>query len=109
VYGVLSYLVAARTAEFGLRVALGATPADVLGDVIRLGLALGVAGTVVGGGVTFLAIRLLRQRIFGLHAADPFVIAAAVAALLLTTLLASYLPARRAMRIEPVRAIAREG
>jgi putative ABC transport system permease protein len=109
VYGVLSYLVADRTAEFGLRVALGATPGEVLGDVIRRGLALGVAGTLIGGAATFIAIRLLRQRAFGLHAADPVVIAAAIVTLLLTTLVASYLPARRAMRIEPARAIAREG
>jgi putative ABC transport system permease protein len=109
VYGVLSYLVSDRTAEFGLRVALGATPGDVLGDVIRRGLALGVAGTLIGGAATFIAIRLLRQRAFGLHAADPVVIAAAIVTLLLTTLVASYLPARRAMRIEPARAIAREG
>jgi putative ABC transport system permease protein len=81
----------------------------VLGDVIRRGLALGVAGTLIGGAATFIAIRLLRQRAFGLHAADPVVIAAAIVTLLLTTLVASYLPARRAMRIEPARAIAREG
>jgi putative ABC transport system permease protein len=109
IYGVLSYLVTERTAEFGLRAALGARPGDVLGDVIRRGLSLGLAGTVIGGVMTFIAIRLLRQRAFGLHTADPLVIAATVATLLVVTLLASYLPARRAMRIEPVRAIAREG
>jgi putative ABC transport system permease protein len=109
VYGVLSYLVTERTAEFGLRVALGATPGDVLGDVIRRGLSLGLAGTIIGGAVTFLAIRLLRQRALGLHTIDPLVVAGAVAVLLLTTLVASYLPARRAMHIEPARAISREG
>jgi ABC-type antimicrobial peptide transport system permease subunit len=109
VYGVLSYLVTERTAEFGLRAALGATPGDVLGDVIRRGLALGVAGTVIGGVGTLLASRLLRHRVFGLQSADPLVLAAAGAALLTMTLVATYFPARRAMRIEPVRAIAREG
>jgi predicted lysophospholipase L1 biosynthesis ABC-type transport system permease subunit len=109
VYGVLSYLVTERTAEFGLRVALGATPGDVLGDVIRRGLSLGLAGTIIGGAVGFLAIRLLRQRAFGLHTIDPLVVAGAVAVLLLTTLVASFVPARRAMHIEPARAISREG
>jgi putative ABC transport system permease protein len=106
VYGVLSYLVTERTAEFGLRAALGATPGDVLGDVIRRGLTLGIAGTVIGGVGTLLASRLLRHRVFGLESADPRVLAAAGAALLAMTFVASYFPARRAMAIDPSRALA---
>ncbi|HET7617103.1 MAG TPA: FtsX-like permease family protein, partial [Vicinamibacterales bacterium] len=105
IYGVMSYLVAQRTGEIGVRLALGAAEQQifrlVLGDSLRLtaiGLALGVAGALAIG-------RILRQLLFGVTPADPLTFALTVATLLVVAVAATYLPARRAMRTDPIGAL----
>jgi ABC-type antimicrobial peptide transport system permease subunit len=104
-YGVMSYAVAQRTPEIGVRLALGAAEAQIFGLVVgeslklaAVGLALGAVGSVVVG-------RALQKMLFGVGAADvpTFVITAAI--LVGVVFLASYLPARRAMRIDPMEAL----
>lgn len=108
VYGLLSYAVTQRTAEIGVRVALGAAQQDVfrlvLGSAGRLalpGLAIGIAGALA-------ASRLLRSVLFGVSPADPLTFVMVPVVLILVAFLASYLPARRAARIDPVIALRAE-
>jgi predicted lysophospholipase L1 biosynthesis ABC-type transport system permease subunit len=104
-YGVIAYSVARRTREIGIRVALGAHPSQVLGMIMRQGLALAAVGGAIGAALAALAARLLRGVIYGVGAADPLAWGAAFAALLLAAALANYIPARRAMRVDPVTAL----
>jgi putative ABC transport system permease protein len=104
-YGVIAYSVARRTREIGIRVALGAHPSQVLGMVMRQGLALAAVGAVIGAALAALAARLLSGVMYGVGAADPAAWGAAVAALLLAAALANYIPARRAMPVDPVTAL----
>jgi predicted permease len=104
-YGVISFLVAQRTQEIGVRMALGATPATIARLVLNhaarwtaVGAALGVIGSL-------LATRLLQAVLFHVSANDPWMLAAALAVLLGVALLAAWLPARRAARIDPVQAL----
>jgi ABC-type antimicrobial peptide transport system permease subunit len=104
-YGVLAYAVARRTRELGVRVALGAAAADlrrlVFGQVGRLVLAGGAVGLAAG-----LALgRAARSLLYGVEAHDPAAVAGAVAALAVVALGAAYLPARRAARVDPTRAL----
>ena len=101
IYSVIAYFVSQRTQDIGIRLALGATPADVVPLVVRqalapvgLGLAAGVAGALAGA-------RLLESQLGQVSPADPLAFAAAIAILALVALLASALPARRATRVEP--------
>ncbi len=104
-YGVLSYSVARRTQEFGVRLALGASPRDLTWDVLRDALRVAVAGTAVGLVVALWASGLLKALLFEVTTFDPLVAIASVAVLLTATLAASYLPARRAARIDPISAL----
>ena len=104
-YGVLSYAIAQRTSELGLRFALGATPADVLRLVIGQGLRLTLAGVALGAAVALAAARAMTHLLFGIGALDPAAFVLAAALLLLAALLASYLPARRAARVDPMVAL----
>jgi predicted permease len=104
-YGVIAYSVARRTREIGIRVAIGAEPAQVLAMVMRQGLTLALAGAVVGALLAALAARLLSGVIYGVSAADPVAWIAAFGALLLAAALANFIPARRAMRVDPVTAL----
>jgi predicted permease len=104
-YGVLAYSVAQRTREIGVRMALGADAVRVRVMVLRQVLGMMAIGLVVGIAVAFGAGRAARSLLFGLQGHDPVVFSLAVFVLVLVALGAGYLPARRASRVEPVRAL----
>jgi putative ABC transport system permease protein len=105
VYGVLAYSVVERTHEFGIRMALGAKPADVLKLTLGRGVLLVAIGTLVGLPLSGLLAHLLGSILFGVQASDPTMFAVTTMALAGAALLASYIPARRATRIEPTVAL----
>jgi putative ABC transport system permease protein len=105
IYGVLSYTVSQRTQEIGIRMALGGKPSQVLGLILGYGLRLAVVGTVVGVGGAFAISRLLRSLLFGVTPTDAATYALAPMVLIAMALLASYIPAARATRIDPVVAL----
>ena len=102
IYGVMSFVVAQRTHEVGLRMALGARQAQVLRLVLQEGVSLTIAGLLIGLGGAYLVGRMLRTFLFGVTAANPLTIAGALGVLLVSALLACYLPARRATRVDPM-------
>ncbi len=104
-YGVISYSVAQRTHEIGVRVALGAQPRDVLRLVIRQGMMLTFAGLVVGIAAGAVATRVLSDMLYGVTTTDPLTFVGVPLFLLLIALLACYIPARRATRIDPLVAL----
>jgi len=104
-YGVTAFAVARRTREIGIRIALGATPKSVLRMVMREVLALTTAGAAVGLALALLLSRYIESQLYELHARDPLVAAAATATIIAVSALAGYLPARRAARIDPLRAL----
>jgi putative ABC transport system permease protein len=109
VYGVISQTVSRRTREIGVRIALGAGAADVVGLVLRQAIALGAIGVALGiAGGALLARAFLSKLLFGVSAIDPAIYAVMAAALFLATLLASGLPARRALRVDPMVALRNE-
>jgi putative ABC transport system permease protein len=109
VYGVISQTVSRRTREIGVRIALGAGAADVVGLVLRQAVALGAIGVALGmAGGALLTRAFLSKLLFGVSAIDPVTYAAMAAALFLATLLASGLPARRALRVDPMAALRNE-
>lgn len=104
-YGVMSYLVAQRTNEFGIRVALGAQSVDVLSLVLRNAALLLAPGLALGAFLSVAAAQAARAMLFGLKPSDPAVLIAAMTALGFIALLASFLPARRAMSVDPMAAL----
>jgi ABC-type antimicrobial peptide transport system permease subunit len=105
VYGVISYIVAARTQEFGIRLALGAEASQILLFVLRHGGWLVAFGVILGGAGTLAAARLLQSLLSGVNAADPAMLAAAAALLGAVALAACLGPARRATRVDPLVAL----
>jgi putative ABC transport system permease protein len=101
VYGVVAQMVGERTREIGVRVALGAGPGDVVRLVVRQGMALPMLGIVVGGVASVVATQALRALLFGVSAGDPRVLVLAAGFLAAVALAATYLPARRAARVDP--------
>lgn len=102
VYSVIAYLVAQREHEIGIRVALGAQRGDVVSLVVRHGAVLTLIGVAVGVGASLWLTRLLDGLLYGVTSTDPVAFAAVVALLLGVALVASYLPARRATRVDPM-------
>jgi putative ABC transport system permease protein len=107
-YGLISYSVTQRTREIGIRVALGAEPREVLALMLREGLVLSIAGIAVGLVVALIAARALSRFLFGVGAGDPMTFALVSITLLLVAIVASYLPARRALGVNPVIALRAE-
>jgi predicted permease len=105
VYGIMSYSVEQATHDISVRLALGATSRDILGLVIGRGMRLTGAGLAIGALAAFGASRLLAKMLYGVTATDPATYAMAIAALGTIALVACYLPARRAMRVDPVTAM----
>jgi ABC-type antimicrobial peptide transport system permease subunit len=105
IYGLMSYVVSRRTNEIGIRMALGAARADVRWLVMREIVVLVLMGIAIGVPVTFAGNRLVSTMLFGLRGSDPLSLMTSVAALLMVGLLAGYLPARRASRVDPMVAL----
>jgi predicted permease len=105
IYGVVAFSVARRTQEIGVRMALGAQRSDVLRLVVGEGARLALFGVAIGIAVSFAITRLISSLLFGVSATDPLTFASVAALLSLAALAASYVPARRAMRVDPIVAL----
>jgi putative ABC transport system permease protein len=105
VFGVLAYSVAQRTREIGVRIALGSTPGKILRMVLGQGLITVAVGIAVGLVGSFLLTRTMRSLLFEVSPNDPLTIVSIVVLLILVALLASYIPARRATRVDPMVAL----
>ena len=105
VYGVMAFVVGQRVNEIGLRMALGASPAQVLGLVMRQGMILAAIGLAVGLTASLAATRLLTKMLFGVKPTDPLTYAGVAIALSAVALLATYIPSRRAMKVDPLEAL----
>jgi putative ABC transport system permease protein len=105
IYGVVAFSVARRTQEIGVRVALGAQRGDVLRLVVGEGARLAFLGVAIGIAVSFAITRFISSLLFGVSSTDPLTFASVAALLSLAALAASYVPARRAMRVDPMVAL----
>jgi ABC-type antimicrobial peptide transport system permease subunit len=104
-YGVIAYSVTRRTREIGVRIALGARPRDVQRGVVLRGLYLSLLGTAIGLPAAIGAARLFRSLLFRVSPQDPLTLAAGAALLIIVAVAASYIPARRASRVDPMIAL----
>ena len=105
IYGVMAYLVNQGTREIGIRVALGATRRNIVSLVVRQGMALALSGVAIGLAGAVMLTRLIRSLLFGVEATDPVTFVGIALLLGLVALLASYIPARRASRVDPLVAL----
>jgi putative ABC transport system permease protein len=105
IYGVISYLVSERTHEIGIRIALGAESRSILQMVLRQGLGLAIAGAGAGLVCALIVSRLMAGLLFGVRQADPVTFAGVALLLIGVALLACYIPARRAVRVDPLIAL----
>ena len=108
IYGVMAYMVGQRTREIGIRLSLGAEPRDVMRMIFRQGAALLGLGLAIGALAALLGGRLIESLLYGVRSADPAVYLAVSVPLALVALLACWLPARRATRIDPLQALRQE-
>jgi putative ABC transport system permease protein len=102
IYGVMAFVVSQRAQEFGIRLALGAKPRDILGLAFRPGLILTATGAVVGLGASILVTRLMSSLLFGVSASDPMTFAVVPVLLGIVTMAACFIPARRATHVSPM-------
>ena len=105
IYGVVSYSVAQRTQEIGVRMALGARSADVFGLILREGAALALIGAMVGIAAASMATRLIQSWLFGIDRGDLMTFVLTSVGLIVVSLAASYVPARRAASVDPLLAM----
>jgi putative ABC transport system permease protein len=105
IYGVISYAVSQRTQEIGIRMALGAQPAQVLREVLAGGMLLVTIGVALGLAGALAAVRLLQTLLFGVSSRDPIIYAAVMLGVVVVGLLANVVPARRAASVDPLRAL----
>ena len=105
IYGVMSYYVSQRTREIGIRVALGANSRDVLGLVVKLAAKLALIGVVVGIALALGVARLIATFLYAVSPSDPITYASVAAVLIAVALLASFIPARRATKVDPMTAL----
>jgi predicted permease len=108
IYGVMSYIVSQRTGEIGVRLALGAAPATIAGMIVRQGVVVSIAGIAAGLAAALAGGRLLESLLYGVGPRDPVVFAATTLVLLAVALVACWLPARRAARLNPLEALRAE-
>jgi ABC-type antimicrobial peptide transport system permease subunit len=108
VYGVIAYSTAQRTQEIGIRMALGATREDVIRMVVSEGLKIGVYGMIVGVAAAFVLTRLMAGLLFEVGERDPFTFLSLPVLLIALAVVASWIPARRAVRIDPIVALRAE-
>jgi putative ABC transport system permease protein len=108
IYGVMSYTVTLRTHELGVRLALGALPAHVLGTILGQGMALAGGGIVLGLAAAFGVTRLMATLLFDVSALDPAIFAGVTAGLVLVAVVACYIPARRTLGVDPLIALRHE-
>jgi len=104
-YGVMAYAVTRRTSEFGIRMALGASSSNIRGIVLRQGLKVAVTGVTVGIAGALVLTRILRSLLFGLSATDPVTFTGVAALLIFVALVACYIPAHRATKVDPMVAL----
>jgi ABC-type antimicrobial peptide transport system permease subunit len=105
IYGVISYLVSERTHEIGIRLALGAPRQSILRMVLRQGLRLALAGAAVGLACALMVSHLMAGLLYGVSPTDPLTFAGVAVLLIGVALLACYIPARRAIRVDPLVAL----
>ena len=108
IYGVISYLVAQRTHEIGVRMALGAQRSEVMRLILGHGARMVVVGVAIGSVVALGLTRLMTNQLFGVTAHDPLTFAAVAGVIILTAVAACYVPARRATRVDPMVALRAE-
>jgi hypothetical protein len=105
IYGVMAFVVRQRAQEFGIRLALGAKPRDILGLACRTGLILPATGTIVGLGASIVVTRLMSSLLFGVSASDPLTFTVVPVLLAVVTMAACFIPARRATHVSPMKAL----